>query len=195
MSLLFILLLTVAGQFNLPAREATQSQASSLADLAPPGWHLLKSAEGDLNGDGRADAALVFTQSHPAAEDAADESEEALEAPRRLMIALRDEHGALRETVASDGVIICGACGVMIDEPLLSLSIKRGQLFVEQNIVGGCDISYAHRIRLSKGGWQIAGEVQARERRTGRQRTIKQNKSIALADFAVSEIDACRGSE
>jgi hypothetical protein len=50
----------------LPAAAGAGPQAPSFEEWVPPGWKVLRTASGDLDGDGRPDAVLVLEKDDPA---------------------------------------------------------------------------------------------------------------------------------
>ncbi len=183
-----------AAACTLPISKASGQTLAPLAKFAPRGWHMLASATGDLNDDGRIDAVMIYSKSSPLT-DKAIESDEALSAPRLLVIALRDEKKRLRKTVESDQLILCRSCGVMLSEPLTRLEIQDGKVIIEQNILGNCDASLTQAIGLSGEQWEFTVEINTRERRTGRERTVQHDKPMPLTSFNISEINVCGGVE
>lgn len=89
--------------------------AKTPAALVAPGWKLLEQAEGDLDGDGRPDAALALGRA---------DDEKLVDAPRWLVVARRGHDGQLRPWAASEGPVLCRTCGGIFGDPLEGLSIR-----------------------------------------------------------------------
>ena len=143
--------------------------ARTIAEFAPAGWHTLKTADGDMNGDGRADGAAVFSKADPRV----DKNDEGLreadaEAPRVLVLAFVDADGQLRRTGVSSRAVMCRRCGVMFDDPFIDLSVERGTIVLKQEVLGTSGYDYTHRFRYQDGGWKLIGEtVEQRSRAAG----------------------------
>jgi hypothetical protein len=84
---LFVPLLLTATAHAAEA-PAIPAQAATVDGFAPAGWVVLKKAMGDLNGDGRADAALVIESRKQHAPVFDSEASRADFSPRVLVVAL-----------------------------------------------------------------------------------------------------------
>lgn len=174
-----------------PALQTDKSLSiiAQVKDFLPRGYYILKSVEGDINNDGRADVAAAFSKSNPETAKA-DETGENLDAPRLLFLALRDEKGLFQETIVTDKVILCRSCGTMVDDPLLDISIKDGTVHIEQFNLGACDVTYSYAIDYRQ-GWQIIGQTKSHDRKSGKEEIFKQRNPLSLFNFDIGNIKAC----
>ncbi|HEX5034355.1 MAG TPA: hypothetical protein VFW62_07745, partial [bacterium] len=113
-------------------------------DFVPKGWETLMQAEGDLNRDGKPDAALVLKNP---TEDAGGE-----EQPRLLVLLLQNPAGGgYRLAATSEQAILCRICGGIFGDPLAELQIKNGVVIIDH--YGGSRFrwGYTHRWRQQDG--------------------------------------------
>lgn len=144
---------TDAPEFRMPS---IPDAADSAAGFVPAGWRLLEAAEGDLNGDGRADMALVAAHD----EEQSEPNETTWQEPRLLVIALRDGGGKLRRSAAAAGAVMCRGCGGVFGDPFAGVSIERGAVVV--NHYGGSRErwAFADRFRYEGDRWVHIGETE-----------------------------------
>jgi hypothetical protein len=91
----------------------------NLEIFLPKGATLLSSAVGDLNGDGRIDAAIVADPARTGKEFAGD-------GPSRIvMLLIRNENGQLKKTL-----VPCAKCGGMAGDPFEFLQVKASTFVV-----------------------------------------------------------------
>jgi len=94
--------------------------ANSTSKFVPAGWTLESTVNGDLNGDGVADAVIVFV----------DKGEEG---DRTLMIAFKNARGEFERVVTAKTVLQCTSCGGMLggekNEP--DIKIAKGVLIIK----------------------------------------------------------------
>ena len=94
--------------------------ASSTSKFVPAGWTLESTVTGDLNGDGVADAVLVFVEKGEG------------EGNRALMIAFKNAKGEYERVVTATDVLQCTSCGGMLggekNEP--TIKIEKGVLII-----------------------------------------------------------------
>ena len=110
---------------------------------------------GDLNGDGRADAAVV------AAHDAEGSGpEDVWEEPRLLVIALGEESGGLRLSAASDAVVLCRGCGGVFGDPFEAVDVERGAVVVTHYSGSRDRWGFIDRFRLQDGRWTHIGATE-----------------------------------
>lgn len=174
--------------------DISRTVARTVNDFAPQGWYLLQKAEGDLNGDNQPDIVAIFSKSDPQARKYDErQSDEELEAPRLLTVALRDDNNQLQRVAESDRAVLCRGCGGMLDEPLVNLTIAHGVIDLEQEALGTSDVYYKHTIRNHDGQWLVAGGVESRDRRKGTTHTIHQEKPVLLSEFSI--VEASRGQQ
>ncbi|HEX7174381.1 MAG TPA: hypothetical protein VF240_03755 [Pyrinomonadaceae bacterium] len=139
-------------QFKMPP---VPERAAAPEGFVPKDWRLLGKAAGDLNGDGRADAAVV------AAHDAEGSGpEDVWEEPRLLVIALGEESGGLRLSVASDAVVLCRGCGGVFGDPFEAIDVERGTLVIRHYSGSRDRWGFIDRFRLQDGRWTHIGATE-----------------------------------
>lgn len=118
------------------------AQAGDFAALVPQGWKVDLSAEGDLNGDGRADAAIVIRQQDPA-KIVRNEGLGASELdtnPRQLWVLLRQGRSYRVAAVNRDWLPPAGdPDNPCLEDPIGGgLNIKNGRLKVVLHYWSSC---------------------------------------------------------
>lgn len=161
-ALLACLLLSTAVTCVAAQDETRPFQTPAIAEAAdaaqgfvPAGWRLLGSADGDLNGDGRADTALALAHD-PEQSEPGDIWQE----PRLLVIALRDASGKLRREAVSSEVVMCRGCGGVFGDPFEGLSIERGAVVVTHYGGSRDRWSFVDRFRHDAGRWTHIGATE-----------------------------------
>jgi hypothetical protein len=117
--------------------------AKTAAGLVVKPWTIISTADGDLNKDGKPDAAVVA------------KFEDDKVRVSRLIVALRDPAcGLLQVAEESDtaSMISCGAAG---SPP--ALSIKNNVLLVQQECGSRTRFDFTHKYQLRKGKWLLIG--------------------------------------
>ncbi|MGB8507734.1 MAG: hypothetical protein WCD76_04970 [Pyrinomonadaceae bacterium] len=107
------------------------SAGKTLKDFVPRGWVIEEQANGDLNGDGAADAALRLIEDLPQA--AADGAWN--ERFRALVVLLKKPDGTFERAGVATRLLYCSTCAGMLSDPdggNLSVAIKNGILNVYQ---------------------------------------------------------------
>jgi len=122
------------------------------AKFAPAGWRVDEGAlqQADLNGDGRADAAVVI--SHGGLGDA-----EAVYVKHVLVLALRETDGKLHRSVVSDAAVLDGDEGGAFGDPFDSLSIDRGAVVISHYGGSRDRWGFTHRYRHQHNQWMLIG--------------------------------------
>ena len=139
-------------EFKMPP---VPERAAAPEGFVPKGWRLLEKAAGDLNGDGRPDAAVV------AAHDAEGyEPQDVWEEPRLLVIALGEESGGLRLSAASSAVVLCRGCGGVFGDPFESVEVERGTVVVRHYSGSRDRWGFTDRFRLQDGRWAHIGATE-----------------------------------
>lgn len=128
--------------------------ASAAAGFAPAGWRVEATAEGDLNGDGRPDAAIVITTGTQGYDEQAGRP---LFITRALVLALREADGRLRRSAVSDSAVLDGNEGGVMGDPFEGISIERGAVVIQHYGGSRNRWSYTHRYRWQDGGWWLIG--------------------------------------
>ncbi|HKX12344.1 MAG TPA: hypothetical protein VJP40_04255 [bacterium] len=127
------------------------ASGARIADFVPKGWEILMQAEGDLNRDGKPDAALALKNSK---EESSNE-----EVPRLLVLLLQNPDGTYRLASKSAEAILCRSCGGVFGDPLAELQIKSGVLIIDHYAGSRQRWSYTHRWRFQDGDWVLIGET------------------------------------
>jgi hypothetical protein len=146
---------------RMPAQEAEHpplrvpEAVNEPAEFAPAGWRMEKEIlkEGDLNGDGRPDAALVITSG----EAGVNAKGESTFVKHVLVLALRGSDGKLHRSVVSDAAVLDGNEGGVFGDPFDSLLIERGAVVISHYGGSRDRWSYTHRYRFQNGQWMLIG--------------------------------------
>lgn len=122
--------------------------------FVPPGWRAEGvPAVGDLNSDGRPDAALVI--SHGGAGAPADAP--LVVVKHALVLALRGPDGKLHRSIVSDAAILDGDEGGAFGDPFESLSIVSGTVVITHYGGSRDRWGYTHKYRYQSGHWMLIG--------------------------------------
>jgi len=118
---------------TLPARAADEDPPPEIARFVPAGFQTLDFAVADLDADGRPDAVLILRRT--------DDGEPGKgEAPRPLLILIRQPDGRLAQARRTERLVYCRACGGMLGDPYQGLTAGRGRFTVE--VAGGSASSH-----------------------------------------------------
>jgi len=125
--------LLVAAASTLPVSGADDGPPPEMARFVPAGFQALDFALADLDSDGKPDAVLILRRS--------DEDEPAHgEAPRPLLVLIRQADGRLAQAKRTEQLVYCRACGGMLGDPYQRLTAGRGRFTVE--LAGGTASSH-----------------------------------------------------
>lgn len=130
---------------NIPAEGKTYK------DFIPKGYDTLAIAHGDLDKDGQADMAIVMS-------DKLEREDRNTEINRPLLIAFKD--GDKYKTVfKGTNVILCYACGGVMGDPFVGISIHKGVL--KTNHYGGSAWRWAMTrvFRYQNGDFYLIGQT------------------------------------
>ena len=147
----------LTGQAQEPKRPPLRvpEVADNSAQLVPPGWRtdgeLPK--EGDLNGDGRPDAAFVISQGGVVAPG----NGEFVVVKHVLVLALRGDDGKLHRSMVSDAAVLDGDEGGVFGDPFQDLSIERGAVVIMHYGGSRERWGFTHRYRSQNGQWTLIG--------------------------------------
>lgn len=150
-----LLLLSPAALAQTPGDEpppvsypAMSRKAATLAGFVPKGWRLEAKAEGDLNRDKLADAALVLRMDDPRNRIAPqwDPQQRFDTNPRMLVVAFARRSGGYA-LAAADHKLIPRLENQNQDDPFDEVSIRGGTLNVKMHLF------------MSAGGWQMGGSA------------------------------------
>jgi hypothetical protein len=118
--------------------------AKTAAGLVCKPWKLVATADGDLDGDNKPDAALVTTYRDPRSGVTIS----------RLSVALRDANGALKIADDSDSATLA-TCGS--SSPVTTLAIKNRVLLVHQECNAKMRFNFTYKYQLRKEKWLLIG--------------------------------------
>ena len=107
-------------------------QANALNKFVPPGWKIEKKLTADLNGDSLPDFALELIENKPEK----DQSGDATERSRVLVIVLQNQDGKLARAGVTDKLLQCTRCGGAfygVVEAPANVKIEKGVIIVEQD--------------------------------------------------------------
>jgi len=124
--------LLVAVASTLPVSGA-DDPPPEIARFVPAGFQALDFALADLDSDGKQDAVLVLRRSD---EDVPAHGE----APRPLLVLIRQADGRLAQAKRTERLVYCRACGGMLGDPYQRLTAGRGRFTVE--LAGGTASSH-----------------------------------------------------
>ncbi len=130
-----------------PAKSRAVAGETDLSAFLPIGAALRLSAFGDVDADGDDDVLVVYT---PRAAT--------VDAPRALLVLLRDVDGILRQSVTSSNAVLCRNCGGMMGDPLQQIRIGRGEFTL--HFEGGSREIWSSEFRFEyvpdRGTWALA---------------------------------------
>lgn len=120
-----------------------RTSAPQINDFVPPGWIVLHSAHGDLNGDSLTDTVLVVKGNKAKFKQKNNNmGVDIFDTNLRLMLVLfKERSGNVYKLAESNDNMVRGADFPTMDEPLDGVSIKRGVLNVNRQLF------------LNAGGW------------------------------------------
>lgn len=155
--------------------------------LKPSGWFVLTEADGDIDGDGGSDLAVVYSRDNPQTKKS-DVPEADGEAARLFVIARRGADGKLTQIFSSSKVILCRNCSGMLDNLVPELKIVSRKVIIDQNVLATSDVDY-HLEIAAKGQDKfliVKGSIKTRARRTGKKTTRLIKPSTPLEDFDIN---------
>jgi hypothetical protein len=167
-------------------------EAARLEDFAPRGWKIHSQARGDLNGDGRIDAALILFDS--SLDEATPRSIE--NPPPALVIALATEQGRWRRAGINNRMIVADDSGFAP----LRLRILKGVVVLDQeeqsNISDNTnDYSYTYRFRYEPAAdrFLLIGEDDANTHRDAAADGIRVSDDYLTGTRVITIMHAARG--
>jgi hypothetical protein len=175
------------------------ASAASAAAFVPDGWKLEKSAEGDLNRDGKADLVLLLRMNDPKnvlanhnqlGEDPFDSN------PRILAAAFAD--GAGYKLVLQNHTLIPRRVDPVVSDPIgnsKAVAIERGALFVRlyffMSAGGWTSFNSAYRFRYQNGAFELIGfDRFTTERNSGETYDVSINYSTGKVEIATGNIES-----
>ncbi len=125
------------------------------ASFIPFGYQLLgdRRATGDLNGDKRADVVLALTSIE---EERTRHPERGL--PPRLLLVLWRTASGYQLAVVARQLLLHNHSGINGDDPVSSLTIQRGVLFVNYDVGGNCGYSTTAKFRYQQKQFYLIGQ-------------------------------------
>jgi len=129
------------------------AQGSTVDSFAPAGWKVFKSAEGDLNHDGRSDLAMIIVKEGDNPENFGEQAETS---PRAVVVAFASA-GSYKRIAVGYGPVMSGRTAGKFATSVVDINIVKGRLIVKN----GNSASYiqAHELTFS---WQH-GDMQLTE--------------------------------
>jgi hypothetical protein len=128
-----LLWFVIAAVSVLPVLGADEDPPPEIARFVPAGFQALDFVAADLDADGRQDAVLILRR--------ADEDDPANgEAPRPLLLLLRQPDGRLAQVRRTERLVYCRSCGGMMGDPYESLTASRGRFTI--SVAGGSASSH-----------------------------------------------------
>lgn len=145
----------------LPAAALADDVPDSVwRDYGAQGWRAIASATGDLDRDGRDDAAVVIEAPDGVTEpaNACSADRDYSEAPaRRLIVAFADGHGGYVRAADEPRVVLRSDEGGMMGDPFQDVSVQNGSVVIM--FYGGSRWRWGQtlRFRYDDGDWRMAG--------------------------------------
>ena len=129
-------------------------------DYQSQGWRQIGEATGDLNRDGREDAAVVIEAPDGVTEpaDACTKDDDYSDAPvRRLIVAFADGNGSYERAADEPRVVLRSDEGGVMGDPFDGVSVEHGSVVL--NFYGGSRWRWGLtlRFRFDDGAWRMAG--------------------------------------
>jgi hypothetical protein len=162
------------GKFSTALLDATNG--AEWKGFLPPGAIPVASANGDLDADGDEDTLVIYAP-----------SPQQDEAPRTLLVLLREPGGVLRPALTNPKAILCSRCGGMMGDPLQPIQTVRGGFTLR--FEGGSRelwftvFRFAH---IKAGGWRLVEiDGQATDRIGG----ASAQKRLSPTDFGIVKLD------
>lgn len=158
------------------------ANASEWTRYVPVGATLVASASGDLDADGDEDALVVYAPS-PTQD----------EAPRTLLVLLRDPSGALRPALSNPKAVLCSRCGGVMGDPLQPIRIGRGGFALR--FEGGSRELWSVEFRfehVQAGGWRLA-DIQ--DKAVDRMGGSSAQKRLGPKDFGTVMLDVFEAAD
>lgn len=130
------------------------AEGATKQSFVPAGWEIVSEAEGDLNGDRLADAALTFGLNEDA-RGMLDNSEESCESPPYVVVVLFARPGGGYRRFAANGKLYPPLC----EDARPDLSIRQGVLVANHNWRDGwaLDTTFRFRYDPSEGKLMLIG--------------------------------------
>lgn len=170
-------------QVDDPGYPHLPDRAVTARDFVPQGWLLEKSLQGDLNGDGRADLAMVMREKDPekvlaASADGGDRDFNTN--PYRIAAAFLEADGKTYRLIMENHMLIPRHRDRNLADPFQDLSVHGGSLFVYlshfANMGGWGAATLKYQFRHQQGAFHLIGyERIDTQRNTGEVATVSIN--------------------
>lgn len=154
-----------------PSRASISSE-KELATFVPHDKRVLASSKGDINNDGNLDVVVVL--------EATGNEQAAKNAPRTVLLLVRDSSGALRKASRNDKMVPCANCAGMFGDPFSSISIENGSITVVNE--GGAGVYWVDEFTFTyelDDGWHLSTVV----------RSVTQRGSLETSRISLSKED------
>lgn len=170
-------------QVDDPGYPRLPERAETARDFVPQGWALEKSVQGDLNGDGRADLAMVMREKDPEKMLAAsgdDGDRDFNTNPYRIAAAFLEADGKTYRLAMENHMLIPRHRNRNLADPFQDLSVRAGSLFVHlshfANMGGWGAATLKYQFRHRQGAFHLIGyERIDAQRNTGEVETVSIN--------------------
>jgi hypothetical protein len=133
---------------------AIPEKVSQIADFAPSGWHVFKSARGELNQDGRTDLACILVKDGDDPEGFADQS---AEFKRVVVVALAQPDGSFVRDAVGYGAIMSGEIARNFALSVADVRIERGNVVVTNGNSATYIETHDCKYRKQKGQYELIG--------------------------------------
>jgi hypothetical protein len=179
----FLMSCAADGDIAKPISTGTtpSSKETEFSAFIPASATLRLSARGDIDADGDDDALIVY------APTLVDDN-----APRTLMLLLRNTDGVLRKSIVNPNAILCRSCGGMMGDPLQQISVGRGEFTLR--FEGGSrelwSSEYAFKYAGDRGIWKLSEIVFNGFDRVDGKNAEKRKKPAEFGDVSLEEFDA-----
>ena len=161
-----------------------------LLPFVPKGYEALDFADGDLDGDGRADAILILK-----GPDEIQQKDD-METLRPLLLLIRQPDGKLKQERRTDRLVYCRACGGMMGDPYMDVVTGKGRFTVSH--YGGSasrwSADYTFAYDRARKDWFLASETTTSFHASDPDGTRSEETLTReqLGDFPIEAFDAIR---
>ena len=137
---------------------ASQAQVTEIPTELKPyvlqGYEVMDVVKGDLNNDKQDDYILILKT---IGEDTLTFDNPDWEAPRPLLIIIRQPNGKLKSVASNTSVVLCKHCGGVMGDPYQGVTIKQGEFSI--NFYGGSSwrwsTDYSFKYDAIKKNWYL----------------------------------------
>jgi len=133
---------------------AIPEKVSQIADFAPPGWHVFKSARGELNQDGRTDLVCIVIKD---GDDPEGFGTQPGEFRRAVVVALAQPDGSFVRDAVGYGAIMSGEIARNFALSVADVRIERGNVVVTNGNSATYIETHDLKFRKHKGEYELIG--------------------------------------